>query len=61
MKALLAILLVLLAAATAAVSGRADTVTALVSQPWSATEPTILLLSGGAVLGLAGALRRLPV
>ena len=59
MKALFVLLLVLLAAATAVAYSRADVRTAVVSHTSSATEPTALLLSGSALLGLAAALRRL--
>jgi hypothetical protein len=59
MKALLVILLVLLAAATAVAYGRADVLTAVVSHTSSTGEPAVLLLSGSALLGLAGALRRI--
>jgi hypothetical protein len=59
MKALFVLLLVLLAAATVVAYSRADVMTAVVSHTSSASEPTALLLSGSALLGLAGAVRRL--
>ena len=60
MKAFLVLLGVIAAAATALAFGHADVsagVNAVASQV--TTEPTALLLSGSALLGLAGAVRRL--
>ena len=60
MKALLVVMLVFLGAITALAYGRADVsagVAAVVSH-FRAGEPTALLVSGGALLVLAGALRR---
>lgn len=61
MKVLLVFVIVLIAAATAFAYGHAG-VTAGVSAVAShaSTEPTALLLSGSALLGIAGAVRRLP-
>jgi hypothetical protein len=61
MKVFLVLLGVIAAAATAFAFGHAD-VRASVSAVAShmSTEPTVLLLSGSALLGLAGAVRRLP-
>jgi hypothetical protein len=61
MKVLLVVVIVLIAAATALAYGLAG-VTAGVSAVAShaSTEPTALLLSGSALLGIAGAVRRLP-
>jgi hypothetical protein len=61
MKVLLVFVIVLIAAATALAYGHAG-VTAGVSAVAShaSTEPTALLLSGSALLGIAGAVRRLP-
>ena len=61
MKVLLVFVIVLIAAATALAYGHVG-VTAGVSAVASSasTEPTALLLSGSALLGIAGAVRRLP-
>src|SRR5688500_18526346 len=69
MKALLVIVLVLVIAATAATAAAAlslghstvaASVTAVATQAAAASnEPAIMLLSGSALLGLAGALKRL--
>ena len=55
MKAILVILLVLLAAASVVGYGRLD----VASRTRETTEPAALLLSGSALLAVAGALRRL--
>jgi hypothetical protein len=57
MKAVLVLAVVLIAAATAVGYGRGTAIDAVVSRGAS-TEPGALLLSGGALLGLAGAVRR---
>ena len=62
MKALLMLTLMLLVAATALAYGRADVaagVSTVAAYTPHASEPAALLLSGSALLGLAGALRRL--
>jgi hypothetical protein len=65
MKALLVSVIVLLAAATAFAYGRAElsaemsTVVAQTSDVF-ANEPTVMLLSGGVLLVVAGAMRRFP-
>jgi hypothetical protein len=62
MKVVLVLVLVLIAAATALAYGHSGVsagVSAVASRTF--TEPTMLLLSGGALLGLAGAVRRLPL
>ncbi len=66
MKALLVLLITLLAAASAYAYGRSDatgSVALLVEETASActTEPAVMLLSGGVLLALAGAVRRMPV
>ncbi len=62
MKVVLVFIIVLLAAVTALAYGQAGGgftgLTGGVLLPW--TEPAALLLSGGALLGIAGAVRRLP-
>ena len=61
MKVVLVFLIMLLAAVTALAYGQAGGaagITGGVLPPW--TEPAALLLSGGALLGIAGAVRRLP-
>jgi hypothetical protein len=61
MKVFLVVIIVLVAAATAFAYGHAGVsvgMSAVASQVLS--EPTALLLSGSALLGLAGAVRRLP-
>jgi hypothetical protein len=61
MKALLVLILVGLAAATAMAYGRAEAAVGFVSvvpHPSRVVEPIVLLLSGSALLGVAGALRR---
>jgi hypothetical protein len=65
MKALLVFVIVLLAAATAFAYGRADLsaeMSSVVAQTTDvfANEPTVMLLSGGVLLGVAGAMRRFP-
>jgi hypothetical protein len=61
MKAVIVLFLVLLAAATVVAYGRADTagMAAAVLFPSQADESISLLLSGSALIGLAGAVRRL--
>jgi hypothetical protein len=62
MKVLLVLALMLVAAATAFAYGQSSVsegVVAVASQ--SFTETAALLLSGGALLGIAGAVRRLPL
>jgi len=61
MKALVVMFLVLLAAGSAVAYGRAEMAAGMVSivgHPSQADEPIWLLLSGTALIGLAGALRR---
>ena len=61
MKVVLVFVIVLVAAATAVAYGHAGVsagVSAVASH--ASTEPTALLLSGSALLGIAGAVRRLP-
>ena len=61
MKALVVLILVILAAASLVAYGRADVaagMAAVVSHTSQADEPVALLLSGSALIGLAGALRR---
>jgi hypothetical protein len=61
MKVFLVLFSVLVAAATAFAYGPAGvsaSVSAVATQ--ASSEPTALLLSGSALLGLAGAVRRLP-
>jgi hypothetical protein len=59
MKVVLVFAIVLVAAATAYAYGHAGvSMTAVVSHV--PAEPTALLLSGSVLLGLAGAVRRLP-
>ena len=62
MKALLVLILVSLAAATVMAYGRAEVVAvgivSVVPHSSRAAEPFVLLLSGSALIGLAGALRR---
>jgi len=61
MKVLLVLILVGLAAATVMAYGRAEVAVGFVSvMPHAsrAAEPLVLLLSGSALIGLAGALRR---
>jgi hypothetical protein len=61
MKAFVVIMLVLLAAATAVAYGRVDMaagMASMVAHTSQADEPISLLLSGSALIGLAGALRR---
>lgn len=57
MKALLVLSLMLLAAATAVAYGQME----VVADVRNSHESAALLLSGGLLIGLAGALRRLPV
>ena len=66
MKVLLVLVIVVLAAATAFAYGRGDMaagVTVVVAQTAhvAVSEPATLLISGGLLLVLAGAVRRLPV
>lgn len=56
MKAVLVLSLVLLAAATAVAYGQVD----VGADVQKSHESAALLLSGGGLIGLAGALRRLP-
>ena len=61
MKALVVLVLVILAAATAVAYARTDIaagMTAVVFHTSQTDEPIALLLSGSALIGLAGALRR---
>ena len=61
MKVVLVFVIVLIAAATAFAYGQsaaATRVTAVVADTWA--EPLALLLSGSALLGIAGAVRRMP-
>ena len=61
MKALVVLVLVILAAASLVAYGRADVaagMAAVVSLTSHPDEPIALLLSGSALIGLAGALRR---
>jgi hypothetical protein len=57
MKVFVVMMLVLLAAASAAAYGRAD-IASVVAHTSQAVEPIWLLLSGSALIGLAAALRR---
>jgi len=62
MRAFLVLAIVLVAAATALAYGHAGvsaSVSAVASHASQPTEPAVLLLSGSALLGLAGAVRRL--
>jgi hypothetical protein len=59
MKGLLVILIMTLAAATALAYGHADVAAAVSDATWPG-EPISLLLSGGALLGLGGLVRRYP-
>ena len=60
MKGLLVITLMLLAAATALAYGHSEMATLVTESSWSwPGEPATLLLSGSALLGVAGALRRI--
>jgi|RhiMetStandDraft_4_1073278.scaffolds.fasta_scaffold2065761_1 hypothetical protein len=63
MKVILVLSIVLIAAATALAYGASVTAgTSVVTAHASrATETTTLLLSGGLLLGLAGAVRRMPL
>lgn len=66
MKVLLVLVIVLLAAASAFAYGRADVaagVSVVVAQTADVvvSEPAALLLSGGLLLALASAVRRLPI
>jgi hypothetical protein len=59
MKALVVLSLVILGAATAVAYSPAGVMTAVAAHTTSSTsEPAALLLSGGVLIGLAGALRR---
>jgi hypothetical protein len=61
MKAFVVMMLVLLAVATAAAYSRAEMaagISSVVAHTSQADEPIWLLLSGSALIGLAGALRR---
>ena len=57
MKASLVLILTAAAAATALAYGPADMAAAVAAPAWPG-EPTALLLSGSALIGVAGALRR---
>jgi|SRR5687767_3685903 len=57
MKGLLVITLMILAAATALAYGHGDVSAAMAASSWPG-EPATLLVSGSALLGAAGALRR---
>ena len=57
MKGLLVLTLTTLAAATALAYGQSEVATAVVAPAWPG-EPATLLLSGSALIGVAGALRR---
>jgi len=61
MKAVIVLMLVLLAAATVMAYGHGDTagIAAAVLNSTQPDEPIALLLSGSALIGLAGAVRRL--
>jgi methionine-rich copper-binding protein CopC len=64
MKAMVVLILVLLAAATVVAYGHADMaagMAAVVAHTSQADEPIALLFSGSALIGLAGAVRRLTV
>ena len=66
MKALLVLVIVFVAAATAFAYGRADLsaeMSTVVAQTTDvlANEPTVMLFSGGVLLVVAGAMRRFPV
>lgn len=64
MKALLVLALIVFAAATALAYGHADVAAGVrdaVSHTSWPTEPTALLISGSALIGLGGALRRFMV
>jgi hypothetical protein len=62
MKAFLVLFIVPAAAATALAYGHAGVSEGVNAVAWHASaEPTALLLSGSALLGLAGAVRRLPL
>jgi hypothetical protein len=56
MKAILVLTVVLIGAATIVAFSRANLVNTVVSR--ASSEPAALLISGGALLGVAGALRR---
>ena len=58
MKVFLVLSLVVLGAASALVYTRTDVMTAFLFQASSRSEPAALLLSGGFLLGIAGAVRR---
>jgi hypothetical protein len=62
MKAILVLAILLIAAASALAYGASVTagVSVVTTHGTRATETTTLLLSGGLLLGLAGAVRRLP-
>lgn len=57
MKGLLVLTLMTLAAATALAYGHVEVASAMATPDWP-NEPATLLLSGSALLGVAGALRR---
>jgi hypothetical protein len=66
MKVLLVLVIVVLAAASAFAYGRADVaagVSVVVSQTAgvAVSEPATMLISGGLLLALASAVRRLPI
>jgi hypothetical protein len=58
MKVVVVLSVVLLGAATVVAYSHSDVRNAVVAHTSSSGEPANLLLSGGALLGLAGALRR---
>ena len=60
MKVVLVFVIGLLAAVTALAYGQADRGAGIADVVALWTEPAALLLSGGALLGIAGAVRRLP-
>jgi hypothetical protein len=60
MKGLLVITIVLLTAMSVLAYGHAD-MAGVVADTWRPGEPATLLLSGSALLGIAGALRRFTV
>lgn len=61
MKVLLVLGLMLLAAATAIAYGPTGVSAVSAVASHASTEPTAMLLSGSVLLGIAGAVRRLPL
>ncbi|HXW06864.1 MAG TPA: hypothetical protein VD833_16645 [Vicinamibacterales bacterium] len=62
MKGILVLVLMLVVAATAFAYGHSSAIEGVGSAGWHPfTETAALLLSGGALLGIAGAVRRLPL